>query len=326
MKPLTIAMLLVLSPVLSPGLRAEPATPTDFIDTFAKLFGEHKGERKGHAKGFCAAGEFSALPAAKQFSQISWLTGTKVPVTARFSMAGGNPKAPENSRSPRGLALQLKSPNGELQHFAMLSTPVFGAKDPDVFLGLLKSSLPDPATGKPDLAKIQAFRQANPSTLPQAEYLQKNSPPWSYATTSYFGIHSFFLTDSSGVEHKVRWQFVPADGIKGLTDAEIKAPPQDFLQQRLAQRLQQGAIRWTMQLVLGEAGDSETDPSQSWPAGRKTLDIAELSIQSQGGDTCTGINFDPNVLSKGVRASTDPVLAMRSPAYAISFGKRLTGQ
>ncbi|WP_337880077.1 catalase family peroxidase [Rheinheimera sp.] len=322
MKPLTLAILLV----LSPALNAETATPTALIDTFAKLFGEHKGERKGHAKGFCAAGEFTALPAAKQFSQISWLSGATVPVTARFSMAGGNPKAPENSRSPRGMALQLKSPNGELQHFAMLNTPVFGAKDPDVFLGLLQSSLPNPVTGKPDLAKVQAFRQANPSTLPQAEYLQKNSPPWSYATSSYFGIHTFFLTDSSGKEHKVRWHFVPVDGVKGLTDAEIKAPPTDFLQQRLATRLQQGPVHWTMQLVLGEAGDTETDPSQSWPASRTTLDIARLSIQRQGDDACTGINFDPNVLSTGVRASSDPVLQMRSPAYAISFGKRLTGQ
>ena len=249
-----------------------------------------------------------------------------MPVTARFSMAGGNPKAPENGRSPRGLGLQLKTANGQIQHFTMLNTPVFGAKDPENFLGLLQTLIPDPATGKPELAKVQAFRAAHPDTQPQAGYLAKNSPPWSYATTPYFGIHTFFIKDNSGVEQKVRWQFVPKDGVKGLTEAEIKAPPTDFLQKRLAERLAKGPTQWTMQLVLGEAGDTETDPSVLWPKERKTLDIGLLSITEQGGDACTGLNFDPNVLSTGLRASADRVLQMRSPAYAISFGKRLTGQ
>jgi len=323
MNKITLSLLLALSPALS---AAEQATPNQFIDVFAKIFGEHKGERKGHAKGFCAAGSFQALPDAKNFSSVAWLSGDTVPVTARFSMAGGNPKAPENGRSPRGLGLQFKTANGQIQHFAMLTTPVFGAKDPENFLGLLQTQIPDPATGKPDLAKIQAFRSAHPDTQPQAEYLAKNSPPWSYATTPYFGIHTFFIKDNSGVEQKVRWQFVPKDGVKGLTEAEIKAPPTDFLQKRLAERLTKGPTQWTMQLVLGEAGDTETDPSVLWPKERKTLDIGLLSITEQGGEACTGLNFDPNVLSSGLRASGDRVLQMRSPAYAISFGKRLTGR
>jgi catalase len=323
MNKITLSLLLALSPALH---AAEQATADQLITAFAKVFGEHKGERKGHAKGFCAVGNFQALPDAKNFSSVSWLSGETVPVTARFSMAGGNPKAPENSRSPRGLALQLKTANGQLQHFAMLSTPVFGAKDPENFLGLLQTQIPDPATGKPDLAKIQAFRAAHPDTQPQAEYLAKNSPPWSYATTPYFGIHTFFIKDNSDVEQKVRWQFVPKDGVKGLTEAEIKAPATDFLQKRLADRLVKGPTQWTMQLVLGEAGDTETDPSVLWPKERKTLDIGLLSITEQGGEACTGLNFDPNVLSTGLRASGDRVLQMRSPAYAISFGKRLTNQ
>lgn len=323
MNKITLSLLLALSPALH---AAEQATADQLITAFAKVFGEHKGERKGHAKGFCAVGNFQALPDAKNFSSVSWLSGETVPVTARFSMAGGNPKAPENSRSPRGLALQLKTANGQLQHFAMLSTPVFGAKDPENFLGLLQTQIPDPATGKPDLAKIQAFRAAHPDTQPQAEYLAKNSPPWSYATTPYFGIHTFFIKDNSGVEQKVRWQFVPKGGVKGLTEAEIKAPATDFLQKRLADRLAKGPTQWTMQLVLGEAGDTETDPSVLWPKERKTLDIGLLSITEQGGEACTGLNFDPNVLSTGLRASGDRVLQMRSPAYAISFGKRLTNQ
>jgi catalase len=119
MNKITLSVLLAFSPAL---YAAEQATPNQLIDVFAKVFGEHKGERKGHAKGFCAVGSFQALPDAKNFSSVAWLSGETVPVTARFSMAGGNPKAPENGRSPRGLGLQLKTANGQIQHFTMLTS------------------------------------------------------------------------------------------------------------------------------------------------------------------------------------------------------------
>lgn len=323
MKKLSFLLLLAFPPVLT---AAEPADANQFITTFAKLFGEHKGERKGHAKGFCASGSFSASADAKNFSQVAWLTGKPVPVTARFSMAGGNPNAAENSRSPRGLALQLKTADGQLQHFTLLSTPVFGAKDPETFLGLLQSQLPDPTTNQASPAKVKAYRAAHPDTQPQADFLAKNSPPWSYATTAYFGLHTFFITDNQGKEHKVRWQFVPEDGVKGLSAAEINASSGDFLQQRLRERLTTGAIAFTLQFVFGEAEDSETDPSVQWPLHRQTLDMGRLLITAEGSDQCTALNFDPNVLSKGLRPSQDRILQIRSAAYALSFGKRLSGQ
>lgn len=305
---------------------AEPATASQFIDTFAKVFGQHPGERKGHAKGFCASGQLKALPAAQDFNKIAWLSGADIAVTARFSMAGGNPKAAENSRSPRGLGLQLTTADGQLQHFTLLTTPVFGAKDPETFLGLLQTQIPDPTTGKADMAKVQVYRAAHPDTQAQAAFLAKTPPPWSYATTPYFGIHTFFIKDNTGKEHKIRWQFVPTDGVKGLSDSEIKAPATDFLQTRFRERLNSGPVAWTLQFVFGDSQDTETDPSIEWPSTRKTMDVARLVITAEGADACKQVNFDPNVLSQGVRASADRVLQMRSAAYAISFGKRMSGQ
>ncbi|MBS0554534.1 MAG: catalase, partial [Proteobacteria bacterium] len=46
----------------------------------------------------------------------------------------------------------------------------------------------------------------------------------------------------------------------------------------------------------------------------------------QKGAACEPINFDPMVMAEGIEASDDPVLRFRSPAYAVSFGKRLGGQ
>lgn len=316
------ALLAAANPALADG----NATPVQFIDTFAKLFGEHKGERKGHAKGFCVSGSFVGDKNMMPYSNSALFSGESYPLTGRFSMAGGNPKAAENSRSPRGFAAQIKLNNGEIQHFALLSTPIFGAKDPDSFLGLLQASIPDAKTGKPDLAKIAAYRKAHPDTLAQADYLAKTAPPASYANTPYFGLHSFYLSNAEGKQQAVRWQFQPLDGVKGLTDSEIAAAPKDFLEQRLLAQLAKGPVKFKLQLQLAATGDNLLDPSKAWPADRTVLDAGELQITAAGGDSCKNINFDPNVLATGISPSADPILQMRSGAYAISFGKRLSGQ
>jgi catalase len=41
---------------------------------------------------------------------------------------------------------------------------------------------------------------------------------------------------------------------------------------------------------------------------------------------CEPINFDPLVMADGIGPTNDPILLFRSPAYAVSFGKRLSGQ
>ena len=325
---LKISLLAVATPVLAGNVPtpAPAATPTQFIDTFAKIFGEHKGERKGHAKGFCVSGNFVGAQSMLPYSKSALFSGDTYPLTGRFSMAGGNPKAAENSRSPRGFAAQIKLNNGELQHFALLSTPMFGAKDPDSFLGLLMASIPDPTTGKADMAKIAAYRDKNPDTKAQADYLAKTAPPASYANSPYFGLHTFYLENSAGKQQAVRWQLQPLDGVKGLTNEEITAKPNDFLEQRLMAQLATAPVKFKLQFQLASAEDNLLDPSKSWPQNRTMLDGGELQITAAGGDACKNINFDPNVLASGISASNDPILQMRSGAYAVSFGKRLSGQ
>jgi catalase len=49
------------------------------------------------------------------------------------------------------------------------------------------------------------------------------------------------------------------------------------------------------------------------------------SATLQKGADCEKINFDPLVMADGIAPTDDPILQFRSPSYAASFVKRLTG-
>lgn len=60
--------------------------------------------------------------------------------------------------------------------------------------------------------------------------------------------------------------------------------------------------------------------------GEKRLSDDELNTaMAQKGAACEPINFDPLAMADGIAPTNDPVLQFRSPAYAISFAKRLGG-
>ncbi len=137
-----------------------------------------------------------------------------MPVVARFSLSGGNPKAPDVAKSARGMALEFRLPKGQLHHITMLNAPMFGAAQPQTFLDLMQALQPDPATGKPDPEKMKAFKDRHPDNLAQAQYLATSNPTASYASSSFWGIHTFKFIDKKGKATLVRWQFVPQDGEK----------------------------------------------------------------------------------------------------------------
>jgi len=322
--PSTVAAVLALS---APMASATEVAAPEVVNAIEGVFGINKGERRNHIKGTCAVGEFVGTKEATAYSRSALFSGKPMPVIARFSLSGGNPKAPDTARSGRGMALQFQLPGGGLQHMAMLNTPMFGAATPQTFLDLMVAQRPDPATGKPDPEKIKAFKESHPDNAAQAQYLASNNPPASYASSSYWAIHTFKFIDAKNNVTLVRWRFVPQDGEKRLTDEEMKTTGAGFLEQALIARTQQGPARWDMIVTVGKPGDPETDPTQLWPQERKEFKAGTLSItgaKPQKGAECEPINYDPLVMAEGIEATKDPVLQFRSPAYAVSFGKRLS--
>ena len=320
------SMMILSAPLCLAGQDA--VTADQAVSAIEGAFGVNPGERRNHIKGTCAAGEFTGTPVAAAYSRSGLFSGKAVPVVARFSLSGGNPKAPDTAKSARGMALEFRLPDGSLQHMSMLNTPMFGAAQPQTFYDLMVAMKPDPATGKPDPEKIKAFKASHPDNRMQAEFLNTNNPPANYANSSFFGIHTFKFTGKDKKVTLVRWRFVPQDGVKLLSDDELKSMPPDFLEQRLIDRTKQGPTRWDMMVTIGVAGDPEDNPTLAWPKERKEIKAGTLTISSatpQKGAECEKINFDPLVMADGIEPTNDPILLFRSPAYAISYAKRTGG-
>lgn len=298
----------------------------DAVDALNGVFGRHAKERGSHAKGFCAAGQFVPAAAGKDFSTTALLQGSPMPVTARFSIGGGNPKASDKGRSVRGLGLRFHLPNDEELDLVMISAPVFFASTPAQFVEFLKVRTADPATGKKDPAKIKAFNDANPNVMPHLTYVSSTPPPASYATTPYFSTHAFLFDAADGTARAARWRVEPVGGFQGLTPEQEESFPDSFLEAELRDRLAKAPAQWDIFLQLAEAGDSLDDPTAVWPDARRKVEIGRVTIDRliarDAADDCTGFVYDPNNLPDGIAATDDPILAIRSPAYAVSLSRR----
>ncbi len=158
---------------------AQAATPQDQVNALEGLFGKQSTYRRAQAKGVCASGYFVGDAAGRALSSASAFNGKKIPVIARFSVGGGNPKATDKAKSVRGMALQFSLPKDEQWMMENMSTPMYFVSKPEQFAPFLKARMLDPATGKPGPAKVKAFSDANPETLGQAAFLAAGQMPTS---------------------------------------------------------------------------------------------------------------------------------------------------
>jgi catalase len=326
---LPVVMTVAMLAVAPASVAQDQVTADQVVNALEGTFGVTPGERRNHIKGVCAVGEFVGSPDAAKYSRSPLFSGKPIPVVARFSIAGGNPKVPDTAKNARGMALEFKLPNGQLQHITMINTPMFGAAQPKTFLDQQVAMKPDPATGKPDPEKIKAFRASHPDARAQAEFLEKNNPPVSFANSDYFGIHTFKFINGDNKTTLVRWRFVPEDGVKRLTDEQLKSMAPNFLAQELIDRTHKKPVRWDMLVSIGHPGDPEDNPTVLWPEDRKKFKAGTLTLSSampQKGSACEKINYDPLVMAEGIAASNDPILLFRSPSYAVSFSKRVQGK
>lgn len=296
----------------------------DLVEIFEKMGGVHKGHRRAHARGLCVKGSFSPSQ-SDEFAGAKLLSSDKLPVLVRFSVGGANPASDERTPGTRGAGIRITLPDGSFHMFTGNNFPVFLGKDPDTFHGFLSTLLPD-ENGKRDPAKTGAFVAANPSVMANLAWQKSAQTPASYANTEFFGLHTFYYGKSDSAKTKFRWHVTPDLGLKTYSKEEAAKMEDGFLTTAMSEQLASGKVSFTLHASIGLPEDSDNDPSNQWPEDRPKVALGKITLDSLGEGECKNVNFDPNMLSAGFTPSDDPVLRMRSAAYAISFGKRLGNQ
>lgn len=321
-----LAVALVCCGPIAPAAFAQ-VNPVQMVDAFEKANTKFDGYRRSGAKGVCATGEFVGSAAARGLSTATVFSGQPIPVIARFSVGGANPKAPDNGRSQRNLALQFDLPGGERWQLGNISAPIFGANTPEQMLGRIESLALDAETKKSNPDKVKAFADANPDVLLQGRYFASQPVPASYASVNYWGVTAFSFTNAQDKKQLGKWIFEPVGGSRSLTDDEAKAKGADFLFDELRQRVKEETVAFDFNLQLAEAGDKTDSATVPLPEERKKVSLGRLTIKAVSADAtgpCVGITFNPVVLPKGIEASNDPMIAARAAPYAVSLGRRLS--
>jgi catalase len=295
------------------------------VDSLEYNAGKHPGWRRAHSKGVCVAGHFEGNGAGAALSRASVFQAGSVPVVGRFSTGGSDPFASDGRVTFHSMALRFTLPGGEEWRTAMDHTPIFPVATPEAFVALQIATAPDPATHKPDMAKVKAYIAGHPETQAFQDYMKTAPLPSSFANGTYFSINAFRFIDAQGNAHAVRWQFEPETPFTELDKATLDKQPPDFLLEDAVARLKQAPLKWHLVLIVAAPGDPTNNATIAWPMGRQRIDAGTLVLDraaSEQAGGCRDFNFDPLILPKGIAASDDPLLAARSAAYASSFRRR----
>ncbi|MEO7430790.1 MAG: catalase family peroxidase [Dokdonella sp.] len=301
-------------------------TPQRFTNAIEAGNGEvYSGFRRAHAKGVCVTGYFEGNGQGATFSTARMFAPVHTPFVGRLSVGGGSPYGLDGNARVRSMALELNSDDGQQWRMAMNSFPFFGVSSADGFYEQTVANAPDPATGKPDPAKLTSFAAAHPEFARFAAWAKDT--PWStsWANTAYNGVDAFRFIDSNGRARNVRWSMIPQAAFAAMTPEQRKAADGNFLDEDLRTRLANGPLRWDMVVTLAAEGDPVIDPSQQWPEDRQHVTVGTVVIENSTPQTtgaCRDINYDPLILPRGVEGSDDPILAARSAVYSVSFNRR----
>lgn len=306
---------------LSPGR----LTQTRIVDRFEAINGVHPGFRRNHAKGVCVSGTFESNGAAARLSRAGVFAPGLVPVVGRFAVGIGRPFLPDNETEVRSLALSFRPAGGEEWRTGMNDIPVFPVNTPQAFYELMTASAADPATGKPDPARMKAFLDAHPESARALGLIKARAVSSGFADAGYNGLDAFRFLDAAGRSTPVRWSMVPLDPVVAQAAPPSGARDPNYLFDELIARMARGPLRFRLVVTAGAPGDPTDDATLPWPAGREQLDAGTLTldhVEAEAPGNCRDINYDPLMLPDGIAPSDDPLPGARSAAYSVSFTRR----
>ena len=285
--------------------------------------GVHPGFRRNHAKGVCATGTFASTGQAASLSKAAVFKPGTMPVVARFSFGGGMPFVPDKPEAVRAFALRFLPNGGEEWRTGMINLPVFLVNSARGFYDSLLATAPDPKTGKPDPAKVQAFMAAHPETKASLPLIKARVISAGFDDATYNALDAFRFVAADGTSTPVRWSVVPS---QAGTAADTQTHGPNYLFEALGGAIRQHPLQWHLMVTVGQPGDPTRDPTLPWPDTRRKIDAGTVTIDALHSEDedgrCTSVNYDPIILPDGIEPSDDPILSARSAAYAKSFTLR----
>jgi catalase len=300
-------------------------TPAGIADTFQEVNGLHPGFRRNHAKGACVSGFFQSNGQGVSLSKASIFQPGPVPIIGRFSLSGGRPYAADAATTVRGLAIRFQPARGEEWRTAMINLPVFPVRTPQAFNEQLLASAPDPATGKPGPARMQAFLAEHPESAAALQVIRSHPMSSGFDNTTFNSLNAFRFINASGTVSWVRWSLVPVQPFVPLRAAGAEPAGTNYLFDALVASIHRRPLEWHLVLTVAQAGDATDDATIPWASDRAQVDVGTLTIdhvESDDTSPARDINFDPLVLPDGMAASDDPLLSARSAVYSQSFTRR----
>jgi catalase len=321
--PFVLSLVIPALAVAQSAPAAKPSLPAQLVDDFAALNGHAPHVRVNHAKGVVVEGAFTPSAAAASVSTAAHFQKQTrpIPVTVRFSDGSGMPAVNDTNTIPRGMAIKFTLPSGAKTDIVALSYngfPVATAAEFSEFLEAIAASGP----GAPKPAPLDSFLDAHPAA--KAFVTAPKPPPVSFGTLAYFGINAFKFTNAKGTVTYGRYQIVPVAGAQALTPAQLATMGPDYLIDEIGPRLRKGPVKFTLILQVAEAGDTIDDPSAAWPESRMKIVLGTIVLFNTTNESHTAdkLLFLPGAVTPGIEAA-DPMIAVRSAAYPISFARRM---
>src|SRR4051812_16637365 len=301
---------------------ADPNVNVQIVDALNKRYGAYPEYRSNHAKGIVVQGNFTPTPQAAQLSRSPLFAGASLPVTVRFSDAGGVPDVHDAALTarPHGMSIKFHLPRGLESDIVTNTLKFFTVATPEDFRDLQLANATSPS-GAPRSPQLEAFLKSHPSVEKANATV---GTPASFADEQFYGIDAFIFINKAGQKQPFRYIIAP-EQIVHLSKEELAKKPPNYLMEDLPQRLAKGPVTFRIQAQLAAPGDQTKDPTQAWPDDRKVVDLGTVTISktvADSDDLQKRLLFTPGRLTDGIEPSDDPLIAARDGSYAESFKRR----
>ncbi len=286
------------------------------------------GFRRAHGRGIALRGTFTASPEAAALTTAPHMQGDDIPVVVRLSNGAGNPYAVDKTSDTKGcvmgLGIRFSLPGGDTSEWAALNIADFPARVPSDFAGLAGAQARGKHTNKPNPLRLAAFVAMHPQVFRGLKAILGVRTAKSFATQRFNGLHAYVLVDADGTRRAFRYRWIPRAGIAGITPAEDRLLPPQFLLSEIRQRVAGQPPAWDLVFQMAQPGDPLDDMTKHWPDARREVLAGRLVLERmhEDQDAVDRSMFDPTKVPAGIETSDDPVLHFRSEIYIESQRRR----